>query len=403
MNHIATPIKYSIIIPTRNRDKYLPYAIESVLSNKRTDIQLIVSNNHSVDGTANILAKIAPDPRLKVISPSDEIPMALHYEYALSQADGEWITILGDDDAVMPYFFERLDSLIEMFPTTNIISSERAYYFWEGCEDLYGDSVVAYCRYSSKSIRSTKLDLLFALAGLRSCFNLPQIYTSCIVKNSLYEKIKLQSGGSFYHSIIPDMYSAVTLSLAEKFYLRVDEPLFWTGTSSKSLGRSDRIYKDSELIVTSSVGQLSKLTLHPKIPQKLHILGFESLYLYEALLNSPLAEGFWRGHLVTYLVFADMLAKAQKKSIQNGIDYNVLKGYVYEQISLNGLTITNTRVIVFLISFVNFLIGIGKIPKMIFRKLIRICFKNSLISKDRGLFNNILKASAAVTCLSDRN
>ncbi len=77
-------IKYSIVIPTRNRDMYVPYAIKSVLKSTRTDIELIVSDNFSTDNTAKILRDFS-DPRLRVVRPDTELPMAGHYEFAISR------------------------------------------------------------------------------------------------------------------------------------------------------------------------------------------------------------------------------------------------------------------------------------------------------------------------------
>ena len=155
-------IKYSIVIPTRNKAEYLPFAIKSVLKSTRTDIELIVSDNFSTDNTAKILRDFS-DPRLRVIQPDVALPMAGHYEFAISKATGEWITILGDDDAVMPYIFESLDKYILKYSDVDIISSARAYYFWEGCENIYGDLVVAYSSKFKDKIRSTKNDLYKAL------------------------------------------------------------------------------------------------------------------------------------------------------------------------------------------------------------------------------------------------
>ena len=59
----------------------------------------------------------------------------------------------------MPYIFESLDRHIEQFPQVDIISSVRAYYFWEGCEDLYGNAVVGYYSRPKTQIRSLKKDL----------------------------------------------------------------------------------------------------------------------------------------------------------------------------------------------------------------------------------------------------
>lgn len=389
--------KYSIVIPTRNREKYLPYAVESVLSTKRSDIELIVSNNYSSDGTATYLSRLN-DSRLKVVGPSEVLPMSLHYEFALSQAVGEWVTILGDDDAVMPYLFERLDVLIERFPETSIISSERAYYFWEGCEDLYGASVVSYWGGPGQSIRSPKKDLLAAIAGMRSCFDLPQVYTSCIVKRALIERIKKDSGERFYQSIIPDMYSTVALCLAEKIYLRVEEPLFWTGTSNSSMGRSDRIYKDAELKGGAGGGgrDVPTLKLHPSVPQSLHILGIGSLYLYEALLNCPFANGFWNSKGVARLVYADVLIKTRKDSAKRGFDRLRVEKEVYEQIEANALSVHQVIATIALVRSLTFIQQVLLIPKRLLRKTRRLFSKDALVSNDRERFNTILEASRAV-------
>ncbi|MGO9485931.1 MAG: glycosyltransferase family 2 protein [Rhodomicrobium sp.] len=56
MSQVDRP-KYSILIPTRNGLRYLPYAIESVLSQSSDEFELIVSDNHSSDGTAEYLSQ----------------------------------------------------------------------------------------------------------------------------------------------------------------------------------------------------------------------------------------------------------------------------------------------------------------------------------------------------------
>jgi glycosyltransferase involved in cell wall biosynthesis len=307
-------IKYSIVIPTRNRAEYLSYAIKSVLNSKRSDIELIVSNNFSTDKTQEILSNIS-DPRIKIISPNVTLPMAGHYEFAISQAKGEWITILGDDDAVMPYIFESLDKYIKKYPNIDIISSVRAYYFWKGCEDVNGNAVVRYQSNFKAQLRSTRKDLISVLKGLRICFNMPQIYTTCMVRRSLYEEIKVKSGGCFYHSIIPDMYSVVALCLSRNKYLRVEEPLFWVGTSNKSLGRSDRIYKDAEKFRDDIMGK------HICVPKKissyvsyfLHSSSFSPYFIFECLLQSPLNSEMYSSKKIKTIVLAAVMNISKKR------------------------------------------------------------------------------------------
>lgn len=391
--------KYSILIPTRNREEYLPFAIDSVLSQNRDDVELIVSNNHSKDGTSSYLASLS-DSRLRVVMPPREMSMSWHYEFILSQATGEWVTILGDDDAAMPYLFEHLDSIIDKHPKTSIISSQRAYYFWEGCEDMFGDCVVSYRTGSGVKIRSTKKDLLWALAGLRSCFDMPQIYTSCIVKKSLVTEIKGRSGGYFYHSIIPDMYSVVALSLVEDSYVRVEEPLFWAGTSIKSMSRSDHIYRDSEIQSNTKQNENDMgriLKLNSDVSQYLHSAGLDSFYLYEALRQCPFASGRWHGKFLASIVYASLRLLAEKKtSYKEGTSSEGLIDTINFEIMKNGISPFVVLLCLFVLRKIEFLNKIRSFPLRVWRKLTSAGKMNTIRSSNRKDFPNIKEASKAV-------
>lgn len=392
-------IKYSVVIPTRNRAEYLPYAIKSVLNSKRRDIELIISNNFSTDETEEILSKIS-DSRIKIISPNETLPMAGHYEFAISHAKGEWITILGDDDAVMPYIFDSIDNYISQYPGIDIISSVRAYYFWKGCEDVNGNAVVRYQSNFKSQLRSTKKDLMSVLKGLRICFNMPQIYTTCVVKRSLYEEIKINSGGCFYHSIIPDMYSVVALCLKRKKYLRVEEPLFWVGTSNKSLGRSDRIYKDAEKFKVNTPG------IHTCVPKKisenvsyfLHSNAFSPYYIFECLLKSPLNKEIYEDKKIKNIVLAATLniSKKRKKSEQMS-----LKKEIYSECTRLGISLKNLYFTAWKLQAEKYFLFILDLPHRILKKT--GLFDTWIIRSDnRHTYPTILTASDAVENLINK-
>lgn len=392
--------RYTIVIPTKDRLEYLPFTIESVLRHDRDDIELIVSDNLSIDGTANYLAGVS-DPRVRVVRPPIQLPMSLHYEYAVAQARGDWMTILGDDDALMPLFFDRIDRLSRQYPGISMISSERAYYFWEGCEDLYGDVVVSYRRRPGEKVRSTKRDLMSALAGIRSCFNLPQIYTSCIVKRSLIDRVKDHCDNRLYYSIIPDMYSAVALSLTEDFYLRVDEPLFWTGTSNKSMGRGNRIYNDSEIVKTAcNPVKSAELTLNRLVPQNIHSRGFGCLYLYEALLQCPLAKGIWKSKLVHLTVYSAVVISAKTRFNSDKVDQEALRKEIREGINNVGVSRAALYAFVPVLFMFTLLHKLFSLPSRLGWRMSRLVDGRYLLSRSRADFPDISAASRAVSSLS---
>jgi len=389
-------IKYSIVIPTRNRAEYVKYAIQSVLKSPRKDIELIVSNNFSSDLTKEVLSKIT-DSRLKVISPDFALPMAGHYEFAISKARGEWITILGDDDALMPYFFISLDKYIKNFPNVDIISSARAYYFWKGCEDRYGEIVVNYNLKFNSQLRSTKKDLMSVIKGSRSCFDMPQIYTTCIIKRELFEEIKFNSGGNFYHSIIPDMYSVMALCLSRDKYLRIEEPLFWVGTSNKSIGRADLIYKDAKSF------NANKKNNHINIPTEisndvsyiLHSNKFHPMYMLECFLKTPLNKSSYNTKKTKAIVLASVLNILKKRS---KIQKKKLIKELYRECKRYNITYSELYFKAVILFFENsFFILKDRIVNILYQKNFMKSLK--LKSNQRAKYPTILEASNAVDAL----
>ena len=232
--------RYSILIPTRNGAKYVGYAIESILNQSYASVEVIVSVNHSSDDTLSVVSEIT-DKRLTLIVPPEPLSMAKHYEWCLCHANGEWVTILGDDDALMPWFFEVVDELLLTWESKSIeaVSFRRAYYFWDGCQDVF-DGVIDFSAQKKERLISGPPTVLATLLGAKEHFDLPQIYTNNIVKRQSIINIKEQCGGFFYHELTPDVYSGVAVALSATRILRSEYPVFWTGTSPKSVGMAFR-------------------------------------------------------------------------------------------------------------------------------------------------------------------
>jgi len=231
-------VKYSIIIPVRNAATYLPTCVETVLSQSYADFELIISNNHSTDDTGAYLHALS-HPKLRKIMPPEPCCMSKHWEWALSQATGEWLIFLGADDGLLPYFFELADSLTASAEGENIraIASRRAYYFWPGCERLSGKTVVRYIANKKFEVRRSLAGTLNALFGIGSYFDLPQMYSNGLFHRSLIgDTIKKQ--GRIFTSITPDASLAALACALESRYLFSQIPLGWVGVSPASNGFS---------------------------------------------------------------------------------------------------------------------------------------------------------------------
>jgi glycosyltransferase involved in cell wall biosynthesis len=104
--------KVTIAIPTLNRATYLKIALDSALSQTYRDLEIVVSNNASADGTATLLTSIS-DPRLRVIEQKSTLGMMENWNACLSMASGKYFLLLSDDDILEPAAIEEMVNAFE--------------------------------------------------------------------------------------------------------------------------------------------------------------------------------------------------------------------------------------------------------------------------------------------------
>jgi glycosyltransferase involved in cell wall biosynthesis len=92
-----TPL-VSIGIPTFNRMDMLISAIESVERQTYSNIELVISDNASTDGTADLLAALESRFTLKILCQENNIGMRANWNACLNVATGQYFLLLSDDD-----------------------------------------------------------------------------------------------------------------------------------------------------------------------------------------------------------------------------------------------------------------------------------------------------------------
>ena len=103
---MAERIKLSVIMPVYNAEKYLNRAIESVLSQTLTELELLVINDQSKDGSLAIMRQWEKrDSRVRVIDKKNEGVSRARND-GLLHARGDYITFVDADDYVEPNAYE---------------------------------------------------------------------------------------------------------------------------------------------------------------------------------------------------------------------------------------------------------------------------------------------------------
>jgi hypothetical protein len=149
--------KISVLIPTFNYARYLPEAIESVLSQDFKDFELLIVDDCSTDNTAEVVKPYcSQDPRVRLVVNSKNMGMVNNWNYCLQQARGEQIKfVFGDDRLYSPRALGRMSTLLDSNPSATLVASariildesSRVVNLWrhlpEGCHD--GRKIITAC------------------------------------------------------------------------------------------------------------------------------------------------------------------------------------------------------------------------------------------------------------------
>lgn len=94
--------QFSIIMNVYNGEPYLRVAIDSVLAQTFQDWELIIWDDRSTDGGAEI-SKSYTDPRIRYILADEHVPISIARDHAIRLARGQWLAFLDQDDIWLPH------------------------------------------------------------------------------------------------------------------------------------------------------------------------------------------------------------------------------------------------------------------------------------------------------------
>ena len=105
---------FSIIMPAYNDEKYIRYAIESIIKQTYSKWELIVIDDGSEDNTLVIAQKYCNlDKRIKVIHQKNSGTAAAARNTALKYVRGDFVQILDSDDYISEDYLEKMYESIE--------------------------------------------------------------------------------------------------------------------------------------------------------------------------------------------------------------------------------------------------------------------------------------------------
>jgi glycosyltransferase involved in cell wall biosynthesis len=223
---------FSIVIPTRQRHDTLQWAIQSVINQSYDNFEIIIADNFSTSETVEV-TKSFEDSRIKYYRAPSSISMADNWELGLSKATGDYIFMLGDDDALMPDAIEIASDLITKY-NHKIISWLRYFYAWDSSIVPWLRNQLGVNLQQVAEIRSSHRVLQKFYQCEIAYEQLPMAYNSFIHKDIIAKVISIH--GRYFDTHCPDAFSGIVNAYFSDSYLYSYRALSITGTSGHSNG-----------------------------------------------------------------------------------------------------------------------------------------------------------------------
>lgn len=102
----------SVVMSVFNGEKYLPYAIESILNQTYRDFEFLIINNGSNDKTRDIILSYG-DPRIKLVDNATNLGLSKALNKGCKLARGKYIARLDADDTAHPTRFKKQINFLE--------------------------------------------------------------------------------------------------------------------------------------------------------------------------------------------------------------------------------------------------------------------------------------------------
>lgn len=129
-------MRISFIVPVYKVEKYLPQCIESIISNKKADLELILVDDGSPDRSGRICDEYAQNDNRIVVIHKENAGVSAARNEGINIAKGDYIWFLDSDDYLRSNAIEIMERLLYSYIEADMITCPHINEYGEGmCEE----------------------------------------------------------------------------------------------------------------------------------------------------------------------------------------------------------------------------------------------------------------------------
>jgi glycosyltransferase involved in cell wall biosynthesis len=295
----------SVIIPTYNREKLLPRAIKSVLSQTFQDFELIIVDDGSNDNTKEVVEKFKKkDNRVKYFYQKNSGP-ARARNLGIKNSKGDYIAFLDSDDE---WLSEKLEKQIKIIKKSR---KEVGCFFSNGIiKNSYTgeDDFIKEFPCNIFSRKKNTLKFFLKLKGINACSNM-------VLKKEVFNKCGL------FDSNLPVLEDPeLLIRIANNFsFHHMEDVLYIRKINKTSLHKTINISKR----INAMIYILEKHTdLYEQNKE-------EKMELFRKILNNSIAQKEARKFFYFFIIFL-IHSKINKTYIKTSLKYILaFSGFYY--------------------------------------------------------------------------
>ena len=111
--------KVTVLMPTYNVEPYVREAVESVLAQTFTDFLLLVMDDHSTDGTLDVVRTI-DDPRIRIVQNEKNVGLSENLNRGIDLIDTEYFARMDGDDIAFPHWLRSEVDYLDSHPEVGV-------------------------------------------------------------------------------------------------------------------------------------------------------------------------------------------------------------------------------------------------------------------------------------------
>lgn len=237
-------ILVSVVIPTRNRQKYLIGAVKQIAAINNPQLEIVIHDNSTEKSLKEFFSSFSYIGNLFYKHSSENLSFVENFNRAVELASGDYVIMIGDDDGILPNIIEvakmaKMENMDAVYPTVNAV------YHWPTGNPLVRGAENGYLRISHNKFKEKVVNTHEGLNRLMK--NAGQDYIGSdiarlyhgLVKREVLQSIKTERG-AFFGGLTPDIYMAVALSIVCRKVKHIKYSISISGICPSS-GASDSV------------------------------------------------------------------------------------------------------------------------------------------------------------------